>query len=101
VRGKHILRGGYGLYFGQLFGNINRFMIQQANPDLFATVFSFTITGPGDPSCTSATPACFVPGTNIHVDAAVFAHRLNLKSRNKWQYKEHRRQAEATCARPD
>ena len=63
--GKHILRGGYGLYFGQLFDNINLFMIQQANPTLFATVFSFTITGPTDPTCTSATPACYVPGTTI------------------------------------
>ena len=63
--GKHIIRGGYGLYFGQLFDNINLFMIQQANPNLFATVFSFTITGPTDPSCTASTPACFVPGTNI------------------------------------
>lgn len=63
--GKHILRGGYGLYFGQLFDNINLFMIQQANPNLFATVFSFTIKGPNDPSCTSATPACDVPGTTI------------------------------------
>lgn len=63
--GKHILRGGYGLYFGQLFDNINLFMIQQANPDLFATVFSVTTKGASDPSCTSATPACFVPGTTI------------------------------------
>jgi hypothetical protein len=63
--GKHIIRGGYGLYFGQLFDNINLFMIQQANPNLFATVFSFTITGPSDPTCTSATPACYVPGTTI------------------------------------
>ena len=63
--GKHILRGGYGLYFGQLFDNINLFMIQQANPTLFATVFSFTITGPSDPTCTSSTPACYVPGTTI------------------------------------
>lgn len=62
---KHILRGGYGLYFGQLFDNINLFMIQQANPTLFATVFSVTTKGPSDPSCTSATPACYVPGTTI------------------------------------
>lgn len=63
--GRHILRGGYGLYFGQLFDNINLFMIQQANPTLFATIFSVTITGPSDPTCTSATPACDVPGTTI------------------------------------
>lgn len=63
--GKQVIRGGYGLYFGQLFDNINLFMIQQANPTLFATVFNVTITGPSDPTCTSSTPACFVPGTSI------------------------------------
>jgi hypothetical protein len=34
-------------------------MIQQTNPTLFATVFSITSTGPGDPN------AGIVPGTNI------------------------------------
>jgi carboxypeptidase family protein/TonB-dependent receptor-like protein len=50
--GKHVIRGGYGIYFGQTFLNIPLFMIQQTNPTLFATVFS--ITGDG-----------IVPGTNI------------------------------------
>jgi len=63
--GRHILRGGYGLYFGQLFDNINLFMIQQANPTLFATLFSVTTKGASDPTCTSSTPACYVPGTTI------------------------------------
>ena len=34
--GKHILRGGFGLYYGQIFENITLFMIQQANPTIFA-----------------------------------------------------------------
>src|SRR5205807_1034239 len=50
--GKHILRGGYGLYFGQTFLNIPLFMIQQQNPTIFVSVFSL---GPGD----------LVPGTSI------------------------------------
>ncbi|HEX9421958.1 MAG TPA: carboxypeptidase regulatory-like domain-containing protein [Pyrinomonadaceae bacterium] len=33
--GKHIVRGGYGLYFGQTFLNIPLFMIQQQNPTIF------------------------------------------------------------------
>src|SRR6266446_5409814 len=33
--GKHILRGGYGLYYGQTFLNIPLFMIQQANATIF------------------------------------------------------------------
>src|SRR5437762_8905834 len=50
--GKHILRGGYGLYYGQTFLNIPLFMIQQANPAIFATAFSIAS---GD----------VVPGTSI------------------------------------
>jgi outer membrane receptor protein involved in Fe transport len=57
--GKHIIRGGYGLYFGQTFLNIPLFMIQQTNATLFATVFSISSSGPGDPN------ADIVPGTNI------------------------------------
>jgi len=58
--GKNILRGGIGSYFGQTFLNIPLFMIQQANPTLFATVFSITGSGPGT-TCSN----CTVPGTNI------------------------------------
>jgi outer membrane receptor protein involved in Fe transport len=57
--GKHVLRGGYGIYYGQTFLNIPLFMLQQTNPTLFATVFSITSNGPGD------TNAGIVPGTNI------------------------------------
>src|SRR4051794_1016596 len=38
--GRHIVRGGYGLYYGQTFLNIPLFMIQQINPTIFATAFS-------------------------------------------------------------
>ena len=58
--GNNIIRGGYGLYYDQVFLNIPLFMIQQANPTLFATVFSINGSGPGT-TCTS----CTVPGTNI------------------------------------
>jgi hypothetical protein len=50
--GKHILRGGYGLYYGQTFLNIPLFMIQQINPTIFVSVFSIAS---GD----------VVPGTGI------------------------------------
>src|SRR5205823_6079927 len=50
--GNNVLRGGYGLYIDQTFLNIPLFMIQQANPTLFATVFSIAGTDP-------------VPGTGI------------------------------------
>lgn len=57
---NNILRGGYGLYIDQTFLNIPLFMIQQARPTLFATVFSISGTGPGT-TCTN----CTVPGTGI------------------------------------
>lgn len=50
--GRHMLRGGYGLYYGQTFLNIPLFMIQQINPTIFVSVFSIAS---GD----------LVPGTGI------------------------------------
>ena len=49
--GKFLLRGGYGLYYGDIFQNIPIFMEQQHNPTIFQTVLS--LSAPGDP----------VPGT--------------------------------------
>ncbi len=60
--GKLVLRGGYGLYFGQSFENIPLFMIQQANDQVFANTYSISCAGPSDTSCSSAN---VVPGTNI------------------------------------
>lgn len=54
--GKHVIRGGYGLYYGQTFQNIPLFMLQQANPTLFTTV-GYNSNGPGD------TTADIVPST--------------------------------------
>jgi len=41
-QGRHILRGGYGLYYGNIFQNIPLFMIQQANPTIYQGLFSIT-----------------------------------------------------------
>lgn len=59
--GKHVIRGGYGLYYGQTFLNIPLFMIQQANPTLFAQVLSINSRSVGD----TASP--LVPGTNVRL----------------------------------
>ena len=59
-KGKHILRAGYGFYFGQTFENIPLFMLQQANATIFNTTFAITGNGPGQP-CSG----CDVPGTAI------------------------------------
>jgi len=50
---KHVLRGGFGLYFGNVFQNIPLFMEQLANPTIFQTVLS--LSAPTDP----------VPGTGL------------------------------------
>ena len=58
--GKLVIRGGYGLYFGQTFENIPLFMIQQSNALVFASTYSIACSGPTDTGCTQT-----VPGTNI------------------------------------
>ena len=50
--GSHILRGGYGLYYGNTFQNIPLFMQQQVNNTIFQTLFSLA-------------PSDTVPGTAI------------------------------------
>ncbi|WP_263384445.1 TonB-dependent receptor [Granulicella arctica] len=60
--GRFVIRGGYGLYFGQTFENIPLFMIQQANAQVFANTYSIACSGPTDKTCSSAN---VVPGTNI------------------------------------
>jgi outer membrane receptor for ferrienterochelin and colicin len=41
-RGNHVIRGGYGLYFGNVFQNIPLFMEQMANPTVFQTALSLS-----------------------------------------------------------
>jgi carboxypeptidase family protein/TonB-dependent receptor-like protein len=50
--GNHVLRAGYGIYYGNTFQNIPLFMEQQSNPTIFQTAFSISGSDP-------------VPGTNI------------------------------------
>jgi hypothetical protein len=56
--GKHVIRAGYGLYYGQTFINIPLFMLQQANTQLF-TNRTLSSSGPG------ASGSDIVTGTNI------------------------------------
>src|SRR6266446_5576918 len=48
-RGNHVLRAGYGMYFGNTFQNIPLFMEQQSNATIFQTGFAIsgTDTVPG------------------------------------------------------
>jgi outer membrane receptor protein involved in Fe transport len=59
-RSRHVLRGGFGLYFGNVFQNIPLFMEQMSNPTVFQSVLS--LTNSSDP----------VPGTG--------------KTLGQWQY---------------
>jgi outer membrane receptor protein involved in Fe transport len=58
-KGKSVIRGGFGLYFGDTFQNIPLFMAQESNATIFYTAYSLTSTGPSD------TTAPDMPGTNI------------------------------------
>lgn len=49
-KGNHILRGGWGLYFGQTFQNIPLFMLQQANDTVFTQTLSLSSGGFQDPN---------------------------------------------------
>ena len=51
--GRHVLRGGFGLYYGNVFQNIPLFMEQMANQTVFQQVLSLT------------SPTDMVPGTGI------------------------------------
>jgi hypothetical protein len=61
--GRFVLRGGYGLYFGQTFENIPLFMIQQANSQVFANTYNINGGGPNS----TCGPNNNVPGTNIPI----------------------------------
>src|SRR5713101_6028446 len=50
--GNHVLRGGFGMYYGNTFQNIPLFMEQQSNTTIFQTAFSISGSDP-------------VPGTGI------------------------------------
>jgi len=41
-KGTQVLRGGYGLYYGNVFQNIPLFMEQMSNPTVFQTVLSLS-----------------------------------------------------------
>lgn len=55
-RGNHVLRGGFGMYYGNTFQNIPLFMEQQSNATIFQTAFALSGTD-------------IVPGTAIPLNA--------------------------------
>jgi outer membrane receptor protein involved in Fe transport len=64
-QGKHVLRGGYGLYYGNIFQNIPLFMIQHARPTIYQGLFSISADGPGTDCDPANAGTCTVPGTGI------------------------------------
>ncbi|HWZ34103.1 MAG TPA: carboxypeptidase regulatory-like domain-containing protein [Bryobacteraceae bacterium] len=63
-KGKHVVRGGFGIYYGQTFENIPLFMIQQSNPTIFATTLSLANPSAPQAGVPPSTSADLVPGTN-------------------------------------
>ena len=61
--GKHVLRGGFGLYYGQIFENIPLFMIQAANPTLFTNVLNLSNPSAPKAGVAPSPNADLVPGT--------------------------------------
>ena len=53
--GRHVVRGGYGIYFGQIFENIPLFTQQQENPIIYTGTLNLTSSGATDPTA-SAVP---------------------------------------------
>jgi len=58
--GTQLLRGGFGMYYGEVFQNQTIFALQQTDPTLFSTVFSASLTGGPGGACGQ----CTVPGTS-------------------------------------
>jgi hypothetical protein len=71
--GKHLVRGGFGMYFDNTFQNIPLFMEQQANKTIFQTAFSETSGSdpvPGVTSCGSpAVSPCTLSSWRLGVDS--------------------------------
>jgi hypothetical protein len=44
--GKHVIRGGYGIAFDQVFQNLTLFAAQQANQTIYQTIFALTNSTP-------------------------------------------------------
>jgi hypothetical protein len=57
--GHHVIRGGYGIYYDQIFENIPLFAEQQEGSTVFTQVLNLSSSGPGDKN------ASLVPGTNV------------------------------------
>ena len=63
--GKHVLRGGFGLYYGNIFQNIPLFMEQMSNATIFQTQFSIgtpTEVVPGSVGRRRGSPKCLCYG---------------------------------------
>src|SRR5216683_213380 len=55
--GNHVLRGGFGIYYGNTFQNIPLFMEQQSNATIFQTAFSISGSDPVPGVATCGSPA--------------------------------------------
>ena len=61
--GKYVIRGGYGIYYGQIFQNIPLFAEQQEGATVFSQVLNLNNANP--PGQAADPNASLVPGTTI------------------------------------
>jgi outer membrane receptor protein involved in Fe transport len=64
-QGKHVVRGGFGLYYGNVYQNIPLWMEQMANPTVYQQAISL------------ASPTDIVPGLNIPLSQFTYS-KANL-----------------------
>ncbi len=60
--GRTVIRGGYGIFYDQLFQNLTLFSLTQSNPVLYQTIINLSNTG------TAAVPAGPLAGFRFGVD---------------------------------
>lgn len=92
-QGRHVVRGGYGLYFDNVFQNIPLFMIQQSNPTIYQGVFSISSGSevvPGTGGTTLAQwrygvdPFPTIPGASTQLNAGSIGRLMDPKYRNPY-----------------
>ena len=87
--GNHVLRGGFGMYYGNTFQNIPLFMEQQSNNTIFQTAFSISgsqvVPGTGIPLSSwrfGVDPLPTIPGPSHNLNPGATGRIMDPNYRN-------------------